>query len=61
MEKLQRILALNAFSGITIAAIIMVNQPGSWNYLYSQMRHSEWDGCTVTDFIFPFLVLDKKH
>jgi predicted acyltransferase len=57
MEKPQRILALDAFRGITIAAMIMVNQPGSWNYVYSQMRHSEWNGCTLTDLIFPFFLV----
>lgn len=57
MEKPQRILALDAFRGITIAAMIMVNQPGSWNYVYSQMRHSEWNGCTITDLVFPFFLM----
>ena len=56
MEKTKRIVALDAFRGITIAAMIMVNQPGSWKYMYSQMQHAEWHGCTATDLIFPFFL-----
>lgn len=57
MIKQQRVLALDAFRGITIAAMIMVNQPGSWSFKYDQMRHASWNGCTLTDFIFPFFLI----
>lgn len=56
MGKTERIIALDAFRGITIAAMIMVNQPGSWSYKYGQMKHAEWHGCTLTDLIFPFFL-----
>ncbi|MBN2610145.1 MAG: DUF5009 domain-containing protein [Bacteroidales bacterium] len=56
MKKTERIIALDAFRGITIAAMIMVNQPGSWSYRYSQMKHCDWNGCTMTDLIFPFFL-----
>ena len=36
--------------------MIMVNQPGSWSYKYSQMRHAQWNGCTLTDMVFPFFL-----
>jgi len=57
MEKQRRLIALDAFRGITIAGMIMVNQPGNRKYMFGQMRHSAWDGCTVTDLIFPFFLI----
>ena len=54
---MQRIISLDVFRGITIASMILVNQPGSWNFKYDQMRHAQWHGCTLTDLIFPFFLL----
>jgi predicted acyltransferase len=51
-----RLLSLDVFRGITIAAMILVNTPGSWSYIYSPLMHSEWNGCTPTDLIFPFFL-----
>jgi len=51
--KVQRLAALDAFRGFTIMAMIMVNNPGSWSFMYSPLEHSEWNGCTPTDLIFP--------
>jgi predicted acyltransferase len=36
--------------------MILVNNPGSWSYVYSPLRHAEWHGCTPTDLIFPFFL-----
>ena len=52
----KRLLSLDAFRGFTIAAMILVNLPGSWSYIYPPLRHAEWHGCTPTDFIFPFFL-----
>jgi predicted acyltransferase len=52
----KRLAALDAFRGLTIAAMILVNNPGSWSYVYPPMRHAEWIGCTPTDLIFPFFL-----
>lgn len=57
MGNPQRILALDSFMVITIASMVMVNQLGIWNYFYSQIRHSKWNGCTLTDLVFPFFLL----
>ena len=57
MKEKKRLIALDAFRGITIAAMIMVNQPGSWSFKYTQMRHAQWNGCTITDLIFPFFLI----
>ncbi len=51
-----RLLALDTFRGITIAAMILVNNPGSWDHVYSQLWHAGWIGWTFTDLIFPFFL-----
>lgn len=51
-----RLLALDVFRGLTIAAMVLVNNPGSWSYVYAPMNHAKWHGWTPTDLIFPFFV-----
>ncbi len=51
-----RLVSLDAFRGITIAAMLLVNNPGSWNYVYPPLRHAQWHGWTPTDLVFPFFV-----
>ena len=51
-----RLVSLDAFRGITIAGMILVNNPGSWSYVYPPLRHAEWHGWTPTDLIFPFFL-----
>jgi predicted acyltransferase len=51
-----RIVSLEIFRGMTIMAMIIVNTPGSWSYAYPILRHSEWNGCTPTDLVFPFFI-----
>ncbi len=36
--------------------MIIVNTPGTWDYVYSPLRHADWDGLTPTDLVFPFFV-----
>lgn len=52
----QRLLSLDVFRGATIAAMILVNNPGSWSNSYPQLRHAAWHGWTMTDMIFPFFL-----
>jgi predicted acyltransferase len=56
MEKAKRLLALDVFRGLVIALMVIVNNPGSWEFVYSPLRHSKWDGCTPTDLVFPFFL-----
>jgi len=56
METSNRFISLDVFRGATIAAMILVNNPGSWDYVYPQLRHAEWHGWTFTDWIFPFFL-----
>ncbi len=51
-----RLISLDVFRGITIAAMILVNNPGSWSNVYWPLRHAEWNGWTPTDLIFPFFL-----
>ena len=51
-----RYLALDAFRGITIALMILVNTPGAWSHVYSPLLHAEWNGATPTDLVFPFFL-----
>jgi predicted acyltransferase len=55
-DPTDRLLSLDVFRGITIAAMILVNNPGNWNYVFSQLRHASWHGWTFTDLIFPFFL-----
>jgi predicted acyltransferase len=51
-----RFLALDIFRGLTIAGMVLVNTPGSWEYVYAPLRHASWNGCTPTDLVFPFFL-----
>ena len=48
-----RLVSLDAFRGLAIAGMILVNNPGSWDHVYAPLRHAEWDGCTPADLVFP--------
>jgi predicted acyltransferase len=52
----ERLLSLDAFRGITIAAMVIVNDPGTWDAIYAPLKHAEWYGWTPTDLIFPFFL-----
>ena len=52
----KRILALDILRGITIAGMILVNNPGAWGHIYAPLRHAEWNGFTPTDLVFPFFM-----
>ncbi len=52
----KRLLSLDILRGITIAGMIMVNNPGSWGSIYKPLRHASWHGLTPTDLVFPFFM-----
>ena len=54
--KPRRLLSLDILRGITIAGMILVNNPGSWGDAYMPLRHAEWNGLTPTDLVFPFFM-----
>lgn len=56
VDPSERLASLDAFRGITIAGMILVNNPGSWSHVYPPLLHAEWTGWTPTDLIFPFFL-----
>lgn len=51
-----RLLSLDILRGITIAGMLLVNNPGSWSSMYAPLAHAPWNGLTPTDLIFPFFM-----
>jgi predicted acyltransferase len=52
----KRSLALDVFRGMTVALMILVNNPGSWSHIYAPLQHASWHGLTPTDLVFPFFL-----
>ena len=52
----ERLLSLDVFRGITIAGMLLVNDPGTWGAIFPPLEHAEWNGWTPTDLIFPFFL-----
>jgi predicted acyltransferase len=52
-----RLRSLDAFRGLAIAGMILVNNPGSWSHIYGPLDHAEWHGWTPTDLVFPFFLV----
>jgi predicted acyltransferase len=52
----ERLISLDVFRGFTILLMTIVNNPGSWATVYPPLLHSDWNGCTPTDLVFPFFI-----
>jgi len=52
----ERLLSLDVFRGMTVAGMLLVNDPGSWEHIYAPLEHAPWNGWTPTDLIFPFFL-----
>lgn len=48
--------ALDAFRGLAVIGMLLVNNPGEHDAVYRQLAHSEWNGCTIADLVFPFFM-----
>ena len=55
-ENKIRLRSLDFFRGLTVAGMILVNNPGDWAHIYAPLEHSVWNGCTPTDLVFPFFL-----
>jgi len=55
-ENSRRLISLDAFRGITIAAMLLVNFPGNGGHVYAPLKHTHWNGITPTDLIAPFFL-----
>lgn len=51
-----RFVALDVLRGLTIASMLVVNNPGSWSHVYGPLLHADFNGLTPTDFVFPFFM-----
>lgn len=51
-----RLLSLDVFRGMTVAGMVLVNNPGTWSAVYAPLKHADWHGWTPTDFVFPFFL-----
>jgi predicted acyltransferase len=51
-----RLVSLDVFRGLTIAGMVLVNNPGSWAHIHWPLEHAEWNGWTPTDLVFPFFL-----
>jgi predicted acyltransferase len=51
-----RLVSLDVFRGLTMTFMIIVNTPGSWEYVYTPLRHAKWHGCTPADLVFPIFL-----
>lgn len=56
MNASNRLISVDVFRGLTIAAMILVNYPGSWEDTYPFLLHAHWNGMSPPDFIFPFFI-----
>ena len=56
MQTSSRLLSLDVMRGLTIAGMILVNNPGDWGNVYAPLLHADWHGCTPTDWVFPFFL-----
>lgn len=51
-----RILSFDILRGVTVAVMILVNNPGDWSTVWSPLEHAAWNGCTLADLVFPFFL-----
>lgn len=52
----ERLVSLDVFRGMTIAGMVLVNNPGTWSTIYGPLKHADWHGITPTDYVFPFFL-----
>lgn len=51
-----RFFSLDVFRGATVALMILVNNPGAWDHVFTPLLHAKWHGCSPTDLVFPFFL-----
>lgn len=48
--------SVDVVRGMTVAAMLLVNDPGDWGHVWWPLEHAEWNGCTPTDLVFPLFL-----
>ena len=51
-----RFASVDALRGSTVAAMLLVNNPGDWSHVYAPLQHADWHGATPTDLVFPLFL-----
>lgn len=51
-----RFASVDALRGLTVAAMLLVNDAGDWSHVYPWLEHAAWNGCNPADYIFPFFL-----
>lgn len=51
-----RLIALDVLRGMTLVLMLIVNNPGDWGHIFAPLEHADWNGCTLTDLVFPFFL-----
>lgn len=57
LKPTSRIASVDALRGLTVAAMLLVNNAGDWDHVFWPLEHSAWHGCTPTDLVFPFFLV----
>ena len=55
-ELSRRLQSIDALRGLTVAAMLLVNDAGDWSHVHPWLEHADWHGCTPADFVFPFFL-----
>ena len=55
-HRTRHLASLDAFRGVAVAGMIVVNNPGNWNSVFEALTHADWNGCTLADLVFPFFI-----
>lgn len=52
----RRVVSIDILRGVTVAFMLLVNNPGDWNRVWAPLEHAAWNGCTPADLVFPFFL-----
>ncbi|WP_426285734.1 acyltransferase family protein [Luteibacter sp. E-22] len=55
-ESKVRYASVDVLRGMTVAAMLLVNDPGDWGHVWWPLEHAQWNGCTPTDLVFPLFL-----
>lgn len=56
LSATKRYVSLDVLRGISVAFMCIVDNPGTWIFIFPPLRHASWVGCTPTDLVFPFFL-----
>jgi predicted acyltransferase len=42
-DDTKRLISLDVFRGLTVAGMVLVNNPGTWSHIYWPLEHAEME------------------